>query len=53
MFYELLGRVVWFAAKRYVRHKYGRTHLPKPLLAAAALAFALVVAILGQRAQSD
>jgi hypothetical protein len=51
MFYSLLGRIVWFAAKRYLRHRYGRLAMPKPLLAGSVLALALAVLVIGQRNQ--
>jgi hypothetical protein len=52
MFYSLLGRVVWFAAKRYLRRRYGRAHLPKPVLAGGALALVLAVGLATQRHHS-
>jgi hypothetical protein len=45
MFYSLLGRVVWFAAKRFLRHRYGRAYLPKPLFAGGGLAIAIAIAL--------
>jgi hypothetical protein len=53
MFYSLLGRVVWFAAKRFLRRRYGRTYLPKPVLAAGVLALALAVVLFGQRSHAS
>jgi hypothetical protein len=47
MFYSLLGRVVWFVAKRYLRRRYG--HVPKPVLAGGVLALALAIALVTQR----
>jgi hypothetical protein len=38
MFYALLGRIVWWVAKRYVRHRYKQSHLPKPVLALSVVA---------------
>jgi hypothetical protein len=38
MFYKLLGMVVWNGGKFVMRTRYGRTYLPKPLLAGGALA---------------
>jgi|RhiMetdeSRZDD1v2_1073273.scaffolds.fasta_scaffold956861_2 hypothetical protein len=38
MFYRLLGMAVWNGGKFFLRRKYGRTYVPKPLLAGAALA---------------
>jgi hypothetical protein len=51
MFYSLLGRVVWFAAKRFLRHRYGRLYVPKPLIAGGVLAIAIAIA-LAQRENS-
>jgi hypothetical protein len=45
MFYSLLGRVVWFAAKLYLRRRYGRAHVPKPLIAGGVVAVLLAVAL--------
>lgn len=33
MGYKLLGMAVWNGAKIFLRRKYGRTYVPKPLLA--------------------
>jgi hypothetical protein len=46
MFYRLLGMAVWNGGKLFLRRKYGRTYVPKPLLAGAALAAAGGVAVL-------
>jgi len=46
MFYRLLGMAVWNGGKFFLRRKYGRTYVPKPLLAGAALAAAGGVAVL-------
>jgi hypothetical protein len=46
MFYSLLGRLVWTAAKLFLRRKYGRTYVPKSLLgllAAAVVGLGFVV----------
>ena len=55
MFYSLLGRVVWWGLKVFLRRKYGRTYLPKPVLAAGtvAIAVAVAVAVLRKRSPSD
>jgi hypothetical protein len=53
MFYSLLGRVVWFAAKWYVRRRYGRLRPPRPVLAGSVVALALAVALIAQRSQND
>jgi hypothetical protein len=48
MFYRLLGMIVWKGWKFALRQKYGRTYVPKPLLAGAVLmlvgGFVLLVA---------
>jgi hypothetical protein len=46
MFYRLLGMAVWNGGKFFLRRKYGRAYVPKPLLAGAALAVAGGVALL-------
>jgi hypothetical protein len=48
MFYSLLGRVVWFAARWYLRRRYGRTYVPKPLLAGGVVALILAIAVVGK-----
>jgi hypothetical protein len=53
MFYRLLGMAVWNGAKFFLRRKYGRTYVPKPLLAGAALAAAGGVALLVVRHHSS
>jgi hypothetical protein len=54
MFYRLLGMLVWNGGKFFLRRKYGRTYVPKPLLVGALLAVvgALVLA-LARRNGSD
>ena len=34
-FFKFLGMLVWTGGKVYLRQRYGRTYVPKPLLAAA------------------
>ena len=46
MLYKLLGMVVWKGGKLALRRRYGSTHVPKPLVAGAALAVAGGVALL-------
>jgi hypothetical protein len=53
MFYELLGRLVWNGLKAFLRLKYGRFYLPKPVLAGATVAIALAVMAALQRARSS
>ncbi len=38
MFYALLGRIVWYVAKRYVRRRYAKSRLPRPVLALSVIA---------------
>jgi hypothetical protein len=49
MFYRLLGMVVWNGGKLVLRRKYGRTYVPKPLLAGAVLALVGGVVLLVAR----
>ncbi len=49
MFYRLLGMAVWNGGKLFLRRRYGRTYVPKPLLAGAALAATGAVALLVAR----
>jgi hypothetical protein len=53
MFYSLLGRVAWFAATRYLRRRYGRAYVPKPLLAGGVVASLLAIVRAGQRSSSS
>jgi hypothetical protein len=46
MFYRLLGMAVWNGGKLFLRRKYGRTYVPKPVVAGAVLALAGGVALL-------
>jgi hypothetical protein len=50
MFYSLLGRVVWFVAKRYVRRK---VNLPRPVLAGGVLALLLAVVLVGKHSHAS
>jgi hypothetical protein len=34
-FFKFLGMLVWTGGKVYLRQRYGRMYVPKPLLAAA------------------
>jgi hypothetical protein len=52
MFYTLLGRLVWFAAKWFVRRKYGSA-APKVGIAAGVLAVALAAVLLARRNGGD
>jgi membrane protein DedA with SNARE-associated domain len=53
MFYSLLGRTVWFGLKLYLGRKYGRTYVPKSLLAGATVAVGVAVGVAVLRARSD
>ena len=44
MFYSLLGRMVWYGLKLFLRHKYGPTYVPKSLVAGGTVAIALAAA---------
>ena len=52
MFYELLGRVVVKGLKAFLRMKYGRFYLPKPVLAGGTVAIAVAVAVAALRRRS-
>jgi hypothetical protein len=52
MFYNLLGRVVWFAVKTYLHRKYGPTYVPKSLLAGVTVAVAVGAGVLVAKARS-
>jgi hypothetical protein len=49
MFYRLLGMAVWNGGKLFLRRRYGRAYVPKPVLAGAALALVGGVALLVTR----
>ena len=53
MFYSLLGRIVWNGIKAFLRMKYGRLYLPKPLLAGGTVAIALAVMAALQRSRAS
>jgi hypothetical protein len=53
MFYSLLGRIVWFAAKRYMRRRYGHLRPPRPVLAGSVIALVVAVLLIGQRTYAD
>jgi hypothetical protein len=53
MFYNLLGRTVWYGLKLFLRRKYGPTYVPKSLLAGATVAVAAGVGVALLRARSD
>ena len=50
MIYTLIGKLVVRAAKLFLRRKYGRTYVPKPLLAGGLVALMVgVLLVLGRR----
>jgi hypothetical protein len=49
MFYRLLGMLVWNGGKLFLRRKYGRTYVPKPVLVGALLAVIGAVVLLFAR----
>jgi hypothetical protein len=51
MFYSLLGRVVWYGLKLFLRRKYGRAYVPKPVLAGGVAALVAVLALILLRAR--
>lgn len=53
MFYRLLGMVVWNGGKFFLRKKYGRMYVPKPVIAGAVLAVAGGVVLLVTRHGDD
>jgi hypothetical protein len=53
MFYSLLGRMVWYGLKLFLRRKYGPTYVPKSLLAGATVAVGVGVGVALLRARSD
>jgi hypothetical protein len=53
MFYNLLGRTVWFGLKLFLRRKYGPTYVPKSLVAGATVAVAVGIGVAVLRARSD
>jgi hypothetical protein len=53
MFYRVLGMLVWNGGKVLLRQKYGRTYVPKPVLAGAVVAVAGGVALLIARSHSS
>jgi uncharacterized membrane protein YidH (DUF202 family) len=53
MFYRLLGMAVWKALKLFLRRRYGRTYLPRPLLAGLLLVVVgAIVAVVTRRETS-
>jgi hypothetical protein len=52
MFYNLLGRAVWYGLKVFLRRKYGSTYVPKSLLAGGTVAIAIAVGVAVQRARA-
>jgi hypothetical protein len=53
MFYRLLGMVVWKALKLFLRRRYGKTYLPRPVLAGLLLlVIGAIVAVVTRRETS-
>jgi hypothetical protein len=52
MFYSLLGRVVWYGLRLFLRRKYGPTYVPKSLLAGGTVAVAVAVTLALLRART-
>ena len=53
MFYRLLGMVVWKGAKSLLRHRFGPTYVPRPVLVGALLAAIGAVVLLLTRRDSS
>ena len=53
MFYSLLGRMVWYGLKMFLRRRYGPTYVPKSLLAGATVAAGVGVGVAVLRARAD
>ncbi len=53
MLYRLLGMLVWNGGKVLLRQKYGRTYLPKSVLAGAVLVAGGVALLVARNAGSD
>jgi hypothetical protein len=53
MGYKLLGMAVWKGAKLFLRRKYGRTYVPKPLVAGALLVAVGALALVAARRESS
>jgi hypothetical protein len=52
MLYRLLGILVWNGAKVVLRRRYGRTYLPRPVLAGVLLAGVGAIVLLLTRRDS-
>lgn len=53
MLYRVLGMLVWNGGKVLLRQKYGRTYLPKPVLAGVAITVVGGVALLAARSNGS
>jgi hypothetical protein len=53
MLYRVLGMLVWNGGKVLLRQKYGRTYLPKPVLAGVAVAVVGGIAVLAARSNGS
>jgi hypothetical protein len=53
MFYRLLGMAVWKALKLFLRRRYGKTYLPRPVIAGLLLlVIGAIVAVVTRRETS-
>ena len=52
MLYRLLGMVVWKSGTWFLRRKYGRQRMPRPVLVGVA-GVALAALLLGARSRGD
>jgi hypothetical protein len=52
-FFKFLGMLVWTGGKVYLRQKYGRTYVPKSLLAAAIVGGLALALAASKRNASD
>ena len=53
MLYRLLGKLVWNGGKVLLRQKYGRTYMPKSVLAGAVLVVGGLVLLAARNTGSD
>ena len=52
MIYTLIGKAVVKGGKVFLRHRYGPTYTPNPVLAGAVVAAAVGVAVVTSKAQT-
>jgi hypothetical protein len=53
MIYTLIGKAVVKGGRMFLRHRYGPTYTPKPVLAGAVVAAAVGVAVATNKAQTS